>query len=48
MRKVPWGPILMKILLKKIICGSGKQCTRPTDRDVNTVERNFQLYPNPR
>ena len=27
---VLWDPFLMKVLLKKDVCGSREQCTRPT------------------
>ena len=31
---MPWNPFLMKVLLKKEVCESREQCTRPTGKQT--------------
>ena len=35
---MPWDPFLMKILLKKEVCRSYKQCTRPTEKATSHIK----------
>ena len=32
-----WDPFLMKVLVKKKVCGSREQCTGPTGKNRNTL-----------